>query len=53
MALANVTDSTVSDHLKEGGIWRHMLEITGGLLWSLKPEFREGSDDDPDASPFD
>lgn len=39
MQLANVTDSTVSDYLKkDGGKWFHLFDISGGLLWNLKPE---------------
>lgn len=42
MSLAGVSDSTVSEYLKEdGGRWRHMFDITGGILWNLKDEFKE------------
>lgn len=44
--LAGVTDSTVSDYLKkDGGKWFPMFDITGGLLWNLKEEYRQKDDD--------
>ncbi|MBL9113514.1 MAG: AAA family ATPase [Verrucomicrobiaceae bacterium] len=41
MQIAGVTDSTVSDYLKkDGGKWFHLFDISAGLLWTLKPEYR-------------